>query len=203
MRSAPSSSPVPGAKVPVNHRSVPQSPAKHPVLNSIANGSGSRESPVVISSGGSSPASVQSVHSNSRPASPDIEIIKSREVSPLRSRTSSPGAVVIGSKRQWLIDDHDRENGPNSKHAKLDLSNGRSVPTSPNHLRESRPRKNARRSRQPVTNNSGYDLTMQMLQATKGKVRTTQELVSSLGIESRVLTSPPAVPGRGHGETVQ
>lgn len=42
-----------------------------------------------------------------------------------------------------------------------------------------------------MTNNSSMDLSMQVLQANRGKVRTTQELVSSLGINSRVVTSPP------------
>jgi len=110
-------------------------------------------------------------------------------VSQIRSSTVSP--VVVGSKRHRAREDGDQ--GPEVKHAKLDNNhhqhNGSS---SPHHLRDNRPRKNARRSRPPVSaNTNNYDLTKQMLQATKGKVRTTQELVSSLGIESRVQTSPP------------
>ena len=172
-------------------RSVPPSPAKNQqVVNLVNNGSGSRESPVVISSGSSSPASIQSVHSNSRPNSPSassISIIKSREVSPQphRSRTTSP--AVIGTKRHRKEDIFD---GPDAKNPRLELQNGTSVPSSPNHLQE-RPKVQAKsRRRQPAVVNSGYDLTKQMMQA-KRKVRTTQELVSSLGIESRVQTSPP------------
>ena len=112
-------------------------------------------------------------------------------MSQIRSSTVSP--VVVGSKRHRAREDGDRDQGPEVKHAKLDNNhhqhNGSS---SPHHLRDNRPRKNARRSRPPVSaNTNNYDLTKQMLQATKGKVRTTQELVSSLGIESRVQTSPP------------
>jgi len=185
-------------------RSVPPSPAKPtPPIVTVNNGSGSRDSPVVVSSGSSSPVSIVSVHSNSRPNSPSaagsISIIKSREVSPQphpqRSRTSSPANTLLntGSKRFRSKDDSDP--GPDAKHARLELHNGgggASVPSSPNHLHD-RP-KNARRPRPraslPV--NSGYDLTKQMMNAKK-KLRTTQELVSSLGIESRVQTSPAPV----------
>ena len=87
-------------------RSVPPSPAKPtPPIVTVNNGSGSRDSPVVVSSGSSSPVSIVSVHSNSRPNSPSaagsISIIKSREVSPQphpqRSRTSSPANTLLNT----------------------------------------------------------------------------------------------------------
>jgi len=178
-------------------KSVPPSPAKPPpppqLLAVVNNGSGSRESPVVISSGSSSPSSVQSVHSNSRPNSPSassISIIpKSREVSPHRSRTTSPAVVAVGSKRPRPKDDH--EGGPDAKHVKRELPNGSSLSNSPNHLHD-RPKKNVRRPkpREPVVN-SGYDLAKQMKQATSRKLKTTQELVENLGIKTKVQTSPP------------
>jgi len=184
-------------------RSVPPSPAKPtPPIVTVNNGSGSRDSPVVVSSGSSSPVSIVSVHSNSRPNSPSaagsISIIKSREVSPQphpqRSRTSSPANNLLntGSKRFRSKDDSDPV--PDAKHARLELHNGggASVPSSPNHLHD-RPKKLPRpRQRASLGVNSGYDLTKQMMHAKK-KLRTTQELVSSLGIESRVQTSPAPV----------
>ena len=180
-----------------NVRNTQKSPDSVKV-NTLSNGAGLRDSPevVVLDSGTSSPASILSVHSSSRPNSPDassISIIKSRDtVSPHRSRTASP-ALTTGSKRQRAREDNG-ESGRDAKQPRLELHNGSSVPSSPNHLND-RPRKTPTRprprQRQPPVVNSGYDLTRQMMQASaaKGKVRTTQELVSSLGIESRV---PPS-----------
>ena len=69
------------------------------------------------------------------------------------------------------------------------------MPSSPNHLKD-RPIRNARRARQrqPPVANSGYDLTRQLLQAKSGKLKTTKEIASSLGIESRVQPSPSVTP---------
>ena len=201
--SPPVRAPSQSARPVTSVRSALSSPAKPPppkqqqppVLTLDNNGSGSRESPVVISSGSSSPVSVQSVHSSSRPQSPDvssISIVKSREVSPHRSRTTSP-ALTAGSKRGRHKEDQDP--GPDSKHPRLELQNGTSVPSSPNHLKD-RPIRNARRARQrqPPVANSGYDLTRQLLQAKSGKLKTTKEIASSLGIESRVQPSPSVTP---------
>merc|ERR1719357_2012487 len=131
-----------------NARSVPPSPAKP------ASGTGSRTSPVIISSGSTSPS-----HTASRPNSPsgvNFPPVKSREGSPLRSANASPS--------------------PNSQQSD-NLNN--------------RPRKVIRRSR-PQPSNSHSNLREQMLQAHRaGKVRTTQELVNNLGIESRASLSPP------------
>jgi len=166
-------------------RSVPPSPAK-PVP-----GTGSRTSPVVISSGSTSPS-----HTVSRPNSPpptsNFAPVKSREASPLRSSNASPSA----SKRLRGRDEYDP---PDTKRPRMELHNGSSIahaPNSPNNHQNSdnlsnRPRKVARRSR-PAPTNSHSNLTKQMLQATRaGKVRTTQELVNNLGIESRASLSPP------------
>ena len=71
-----------------------------------------------------------------------------------------------------------------------------SSPTSLKSAAVSSPRKNnknTRRSRQPLAN-SGPDLKRQMLQARTGKVKTTQELIANLGLESKVQTSPPDCP---------
>ena len=203
--SPPVRAPSQSARPVTSVRSALSSPAKPPppkqqqppVLTLDNNGSGSRESPVVISSGSSSPVSVQSVHSSSRPQSPDvssISIVKSREVSPHRSRTTSP-ALTAGSKRGRHKEDQDP--GPDSKHPRLELQNGTSVPSSPNHLKD-RPIRNARRARQrqPPVANSGYDLTRQLLQAKSGKLKTTKEIASSLGIESRVQPSPSVTPSQ-------
>jgi len=166
-------------------RSVPPSPAK-PVP-----GTGSSTSPVVISSGSTSPS-----HSMSRPNSPppssNFAPVKSREASPLRSANASPSA---SSKRLRGRDEYDPAD---AKRPRLELHNGSSLPhapTSPNNQHSdnlsNRPSKVARRSR-PAPTNSHSNLTKQMLHATRaGKVRTTQELVNNLGIESRASLSPP------------
>ena len=192
----------------VRKQATPLSPSKPAQVKALSNGSGSRDSPEVVclDSGTSSPASILSVHSvSSRPNSPDassISIIKSRDVSPIpRSRTSSP-AIIASNKRQRPRDEAEDSNGREAKQPRLELHNGSSVPSSPNNLKD-RPRGKAKtpsrpkqpRQRQPPVVNSGYDLTRQMLQASaaKGKVRTTQELVSSLGIESRIPQPPTSV----------
>jgi len=164
-------------------RSVPPSPAKN------IPGSGTRTSPVVISSGSTSPS-----HSMSRPSSPpsssNFAPVKSREVSPLRSANASPS-----SKRSRGRDEHD----PDGKRPRVELHNGSSslphAPTSPNNQHSdnlsNRPRKGGRRNR-PAPSNTHSNLTQQMQQVHRvGKVRTTQELVNNLGIESRASLSPP------------
>jgi len=192
----------------VRKQAAPLSPAKPAQVKALSNGSGSRDSPEVVclDSETSSQASILSVHSvSSRPNSPDassISIIKSRDVSPIpRSRTSSP-AIIASNKRQRPREEAEDSNGREAKQPRLELHNGSSVPSSPNHLKD-RPRGKAKtpsrpkqpRQRQPPVVNSGYDLTRQMMQASaaKGKVRTTQELVSSLGIESRIPQPPTSV----------
>jgi len=166
-------------------RSVPPSPAK-PVP-----GTGSRTSPVVISSGSTSPS-----HTVSRPNSPpqgsNFPPVSSREASPLRSANASPSAA---SKRLRGRDEYEPTE---AKRPRVELHNGSGqphAPTSPNNQHSdnlsNRPRKVARRSR-PAPTNSHSNLTKQMLQAHRaGKVRTTQELVNNLGIESRASLSPP------------
>jgi len=166
-----------------NARSVPPSPAKP------ASGTGSRTSPVIISSGSTSPS-----HTASRPNSPSgvsFPPVKSREGSPLRSANASPSAV---SKRLRGRDDLEISE---AKRPRADLHNGTSLPhapASPNSQQSdnlnNRPRKVIRRSR-PQPSNSHSNLREQMLQAHRaGKVRTTQELVNNLGIESRASLSP-------------
>ena len=106
------------------------------------------------------------------------------------------------NKRQRPREEAEDSNGREAKQPRLELHNGSSVSSSPNHLKDqprgkvktpSRPKQP--RQRQPPVVNSGYDLTRQMMQASaaKGKVRTTQELVSSLGIESRIPQPPASV----------
>jgi len=164
-------------------RSVPASPAKSAI------GTGTRTSPVVISSGSTSPS-----HSLSRPNSPPSSStfppVNSREASPLRSTNASPSAT--SNKRLRGRDEYDQAD---AKRPRVELHNGTSqqfAPTSPNSDNlNNRPTKVTRRSR-PVPTNSHSNLTKQMLQVHKvGKVRTTQEVVKNLGIESRASLSPP------------
>eukprot|EP00092_Neocalanus_flemingeri_P092392 GFUD01117277.1.p1 GENE.GFUD01117277.1~~GFUD01117277.1.p1 ORF type:complete len:550 (-),score=106.46 GFUD01117277.1:412-1917(-) len=165
-------------------RNVPPSPAK-PVP-----GTGTRTSPVVISSGSTSPSHTVS-RPNSPPSGSNFAPVKSREASPLRSVNASPSA---SSKRLRGREEYE----PAEKRSRVELHNGSSLPhapSSPNNQHSdnlsSRPRKVAKRSR-PAPTNSHSNLTKQMLQATRaGKVRTTQELVNNLGIESRASLSPP------------
>lgn len=163
-----------------------------PAVSKALPGSGSRDSPVVISSGSSSPVSIQSVQEISRPCSPatsSVSIIQSRESSPVR----------LSQKRPRARDDS--EVAPAAKFPRLNGggggggASGASSPTSLKSGAVSSPRKNknARRARQPLAN-SGPDLKRQMLQARTGKVKTTQELIANLGLESKVQTSPPDCP---------
>lgn len=156
-----------------------------PVVSRALPGSGSRESPVVISSGSSSPASVQSVQEISRPCSPatsSVSIIQSREASP----------VQVGQKRQRAKDE--TELPPVSKCPRLNGASAASSPTSLKSAAISSPRKNSkstRKAKQHLTS-LGPDLKRQMLQARTGKVKTTQELIVNLGLDSKVKTSPAA-----------
>merc|ERR1711963_1383719 len=150
-------------------------------------GLGSRDSPVVISSGSSSPASVQSVQEISRPCSPatsSVSIIQSREASPVR----------VGQKRRAK---DETELPSSAKCPRLNGARGVSATSSPTSLRSAivrSPRKTSKPTKkgrqQPA--NLGPDLKRQMLQAKTGKVKTTQELLVNLGLESKVQTSPPA-----------
>jgi len=181
--------PPPQGVRPLPHvRSVPPSPAK-PVP-----GTGTRTSPVVISSGSTSPSHTMS-RPNSPPSGSNFPPVRSRESSPLRSANASPSAA---SKRLRGRDEYEPTE---AKRPRVELHNGSGhghAPTSPNNQLHSdnlsnRPRKVARRARPTsTTTNSHSNLTKQMLQATRaGKVRTTQELVNNLGIESRASLSPP------------
>ena len=169
-----------------------------PAVSKALPGSGSRDSPVVISSGSSSPVSIQSVQEISRPCSPatsSVSIIQSRESSPVRL---SP--VQLSQKRPRGRED--TELAPAAKFPRLNGASGASGASSPTSLKSaavSSPRKNnknnknTRRARQPPAA-SGPDLKRQMLQARTGKVKTTQELIANLGLDTKVQTSPPACP---------
>jgi len=158
-----------------------------PAVSKALPGSGSRDSPVVISSGSSSPASVQSVQEISRPCSPatsSVSIIQSREASPVR----------VGQKRRAK---DETELPSSAKCPRLNGARGVSATSSPTSLRSANvrsPRKTSKPTKkgrqQPA--NLGPDLKRQMLQAKTGKVKTTQELLVNLGLESKVQTSPPA-----------
>jgi len=172
--------PPQGVKTLPHVRSVPPSPAKP------TSGNGSRTSPVVISSGSTSPS--QTLSRPNSPSGATFPPVNSREASPLRSTNASPSAT---SKRLRGRDDYEHSD---TKRPRVELQNGTSqvhAPTSPNSDNLSnRPRKVARRPR-PAPN-SHSNLANQMLQAHRaGKVRTTQELVNNLGIESRASLSPP------------
>lgn len=166
-----------------NVRNNGPSNALSPPVSKTLPGSGSRDSPVVISSGSSSPASVQSVQEISRPCSPatsSVSIIQSRETSP----------VHVGQKRQRVKDD--TELPPVSKCPRLNGASATSSPTSLKSAAVSSPRKNSKNARRarPQVASLGPDLKRQMLQARTGKVKTTQELIVNLGLESKVQTSP-------------
>ena len=144
---------------------------------------------MVISSGSSSPISIQSVQEISRPCSPATS-----SVSIIQSRESSP--VELSQKRPRGRDD--TELTPPAKFPRLNGAGGASGASSPTSLKSGavtspRKNKNARRARKPLAN-SGPDLKRQMLQARTGKVKTTQELIANLGLESKVQTSSPDCP---------
>jgi len=181
---APSSTSSQSARSSVRNNAV-QSPAVSKALP----GSGSRDSPVVISSGSSSPASVQSVQEISRPCSPatsSVSIIQSRETSP----------VLVGQKRSRAKNDTELQ--PLSKCPRLNGANATSAASSPSSLKSATvgsPRKNnkaTKKAKQQHPTKLGLDLKRQMLQARTGKVKTTQELIVNLGLESKVQTSSAA-----------
>ena len=183
---APPSASSQSARSNVRNNGPPSTTLQSPAVSKALPGSGSRDSPVVISSGSSSPVSIQSVQEISRPCSPTTS-----SVSIIQSRESSP--VQLSQKRPRPREDSDL--GPAAKFPRLNGAGGTSGASSPTSLTS--PRKNnkasTRRARQPPAA-TGPDLKRQMLQARTGKVKTTQELIANLGLDTKVQTSPPDCP---------
>jgi len=176
-------------RVPPNSRGVPHTRSVPPSPAKPSSGTGTRTSPVIISSGSTSP-------SVSRPNSPSINSTfpsKSRESSPLRSTNVSPSTI---SKRLRGREDNESSE---AKRPRLELQNGTgqshappSPSSQPSESHNTRPTKKARTRSRPPPSNSQSNLTKQMHKAhIAGKVRTTQELVNNLGIDSRASLSPP------------
>jgi len=213
---------VPGSQVqsprprpPSGGRVMPNRPPPSPSLQQQQKaailGSGSRTSPVVISSTSTSPS-----YSVSRPSSPALALHGAG------TRTPSPEIVAISQRTPQTSHKRGRQPGHHQeveivdleeeeearekanhrphKRPKLELTNGDSRQSessqdtivskkkvnsqSDNHS-QNRPKKSAKQ-RPSTKSEISNILNRQMLMAHKaGKVRTTQELVQNLGIESR------------------
>lgn len=175
-------------------RTVPPSPS----LPRSGLGTGTRTSPVLIAS---STSTSPSRGSASRPVSPATVDLESRDASPHpTSRSPSPEVIVVS--RSTAKRPRPREDSPEIEiieAKKVKLTNGdRDVHhTVKQHSDKLKPVR-----RKPPPRSSRTDtadiLNQQMLKAKlagRGKVRTTQELVQNLGIESRAASlSPPSCP---------
>jgi len=190
-------------------------PPTSPSLQRPGLGTGSRTSPVVVSSTSTSPVS----HSVSRPTSP-TEV--SRDPSPAhRSLNASPEVVAVvrspvkrprprsASEEVEVVDLEEEEERRAKKRPRVELTNGdrkdhkttNKINSNSDKIKsrdglvndnQTRPRNSVKRRMKPVDNTSNI-LNRQMMMATKaGKVRTTQELVQNLGIESRASSLSPS-----------
>jgi len=177
-------------------RPVPPSPA----LSKSGVGTGTRTSPVLIDIGSSTSTSPS--HTASRPASPltvelesprppsrspspEIIMVKSSPVKRARPREESPEIEVIQEPQPKRAKVEKLVNGDR------ELSSGR---RSPPKEKSQKPVRRKMPPRTPKTDTPDI-LNQQMakaLQAGRGRVRTTQELVQNLGIDSRAASiSPP------------
>jgi len=177
-------------------RPVPPSP----VLSKSGVGTGTRTSPVLIDIGSSTSTSPS--HTASRPASPltvelesprppsrspspEIIMVKSSPVKRARPREESPEIEVIQEPQPKRAKVEKLVNGDR------ELSSGR---RSPPKEKLQKPVRRKVPPRTPKTDTPDI-LNQQMakaLQAGRGRVRTTQELVQNLGIDSRAASiSPP------------
>jgi len=181
-------------------------PVPSPALSKCGGGTGSRTSPVLISSSTSTSPS----RSVSRPASPATVELESREPSPRPTqgtRSPSPEIILVSNhvsaNRTPAKRQRQREESPEieviqAQPKRMKMTNGDRDLSGAREPRAS-PVEKSRSKRKPPPRTPRTDtadiLNKQMERAKlagRGKVRTTQELVQNLGIESRAASlSPP------------